>query len=516
MANLNFVSQSNSDHSITGDGSLISPLNGYRYSYGGSQTINYSAGVSGTIYFDFTLQDMMSSGAMGYVTVNGSYLGGATLYSPGTSLSGTSSINSGDTLVIYFDPGSDTSHMAYFIINSIYIVSSGTTTTTTTLAPNIIKPKRSYTLGNTPTLSASEIAINAASPAKIWIGSEDGMSNVLVGSMSLADMTGTAATATNLAGGNNTTLLGSIPYQSASNTTTLLSPNTTTTKKFLRETGNGTNGAAPAWDTVLKSDVGLGSVENTALSTWAGTTNITTVGAVTTRTLAVTPVASTGTQSPSVTVTAPAHTTLTASTEYSDVYLNLARTAQFATGALTTQRAVRISAPTYSSVAASTITTAVTLSIEGPPNAGSNVTITNPVALNVGTSNGIGIIISGVQNQSNDLFRANVTGLDSTTFISTTRPALTIASSGALVLNPTNSSAGSTNQLRFLELAANGTNYVGFKAGDNIASNVIWTLPTTDGANGGTIITNGSSTLSWSTAPSAASNVFLANNFGGL
>jgi hypothetical protein len=78
---------------------------------------------------------------------------------------------------------------------------------------------------------------------------------------------GSANKATNLVGGNNTTLLGSMPYQSAVDTTTLLGPNTTTTKKFLRQTGNGTNGAAPAWDTVTATDVGLGSVTNESKAT---------------------------------------------------------------------------------------------------------------------------------------------------------------------------------------------------------------------------------------------------------
>jgi hypothetical protein len=55
----------------------------------------------------------------------------------------------------------------------------------------------------------------------------------------------------NLSGGSG----GSIPYQSNTNTTSLLSPNTTTTKKFLRQTGTGTNGAAPAWDTIAAADV---------------------------------------------------------------------------------------------------------------------------------------------------------------------------------------------------------------------------------------------------------------------
>ena len=94
----------------------------------------------------------------------------------------------------------------------------------------------------------------------------------------------TATKATNLAGGNNTTLLGAIGYQSNTDTTTLLSPNVTTNKQFLSQTGTGTNGAAPVWSAVSKSDVGLGNVENTALSTWAGSANITTVGTIATGT----------------------------------------------------------------------------------------------------------------------------------------------------------------------------------------------------------------------------------------
>ena len=73
--------------------------------------------------------------------------------------------------------------------------------------------------------------------------------------------------AAGLAGGNNTTLLGSVPYQSNVNVTSLLGPNTTTTKKFLRQTGDGTNGAAPAWDTVTATDVALGNVTNESKAT---------------------------------------------------------------------------------------------------------------------------------------------------------------------------------------------------------------------------------------------------------
>ena len=90
-----------------------------------------------------------------------------------------------------------------------------------------------------------------------------------------------ASKSTNLIGGNDTALLGAIPYQSNIDTTSFLSPNTTTSKRFLVMTGTGSNGAPPVWSAALKGDVGLGSVENTALSTWAGTANITTVGALT-------------------------------------------------------------------------------------------------------------------------------------------------------------------------------------------------------------------------------------------
>jgi hypothetical protein len=92
------------------------------------------------------------------------------------------------------------------------------------------------------------------------------------------------------------------------------------------------------------------------------------------------PVSTTGSPTAAL-VTGGAHTTLTASAEAIDVNLNLARTVQFSTGALTTQRAVVVQAPTYGFVGASTLTNAATVAIAGPPVAGTNATITNPYAL---------------------------------------------------------------------------------------------------------------------------------------
>ena len=82
-----------------------------------------------------------------------------------------------------------------------------------------------------------------------------------------------------------------------------------------------------------------------------------------------------------------AHTTLTASTEAIDINFNLARTVQFATGALTTQRAMLIQAPTYRFVGASTITDAYTVAIGGAPATGTNATITRSWALAVQSGN---------------------------------------------------------------------------------------------------------------------------------
>ena len=59
---------------------------------------------------------------------------------------------------------------------------------------NTIRPKRSYTASNTPTLASAEIGINAAD-GKIWIGNAAGNANVLVSSLAFSDHTGTVSNA---------------------------------------------------------------------------------------------------------------------------------------------------------------------------------------------------------------------------------------------------------------------------------------------------------------------------------
>ncbi len=81
---------------------------------------------------------------------------------------------------------------------------------------------------------------------------------------------------------NPMTSIGDMIYGGASGFATRLAGNTTTTKKFFSQTGSGITSNAPSWETVTKSDVGLGNVENTALSTWAGSANLTTLGTIST------------------------------------------------------------------------------------------------------------------------------------------------------------------------------------------------------------------------------------------
>jgi hypothetical protein len=74
--------------------------------------------------------------------------------------------------------------------------------------------------------------------------------------------------------------LGDLIYGGSAGIGTTLAGNTTSTKKFLTQTGTGSVSAAPSWAALTSSDVGLGSVENTALSTWTGSSNITTLGTI--------------------------------------------------------------------------------------------------------------------------------------------------------------------------------------------------------------------------------------------
>lgn len=80
----------------------------------------------------------------------------------------------------------------------------------------------------------------------------------------------------------------------------------------------------------------------------------------------------------------------------------------------------------------------------------------------------------------------------------------------AFQINPFDTAAGNTGELRLYELAANGSNYAGFKSSDAISANIIWTLPDADGTANQVLTTNGSGVLAWQTA--SGSGTIAANS----
>jgi hypothetical protein len=145
-------------------------------------------------------------------------------------------------------------------------------------------------------------------------------------------------------------------------------------------------------------------------------------------------------------------------------------------------------------------------------------TITQPVALNIltdasGTTSGVATLsFDGVAGQlfsitdqlaTGTIFNVgNITGLpqfriDASGNIYMVEYGRSVKNYRSFELMPSGITTGTTSPLRFYELAANGSNFVGFKAPDNIASNVTWTLPNIVGTSGYVLSTDGSGNLSW-------------------
>lgn len=74
------------------------------------------------------------------------------------------------------------------------------------------------------------------------------------------------------------------------------------------------------------------------------------------------------------------------------------------------------------------------------------------------------------------------------------------------VLEPFGTTAGNTGEIRFRELTASGSNYVGLKAPDILSSDIVWTLPDVLGSAGQVLARSGTSGLTWVT-PSSGGGV---------
>ena len=106
-----------------------------------------------------------------------------------------------------------------------------------------------------------------------------GFSGPLTGNVT-GNASGTAATITGALALANTPLstMGDMLSVSAGPVLSRVIGDTSNVRQFLRTLSIAGVAQVPAWDSVSKTDVGLSAVENTALSTWAGSSAITTVG----------------------------------------------------------------------------------------------------------------------------------------------------------------------------------------------------------------------------------------------
>lgn len=155
-----------------------------------------------------------------------------------------------------------------------------------------------------------------------------------------------------------------------------------------------------------------------------------------------------------LTVTGGTHTNLTASTALTDVYFNLARTVQFATGAITNQNAVLINSPTYSFVGSSTITNAATITINGLPIAGTNATITNSIGLLItggaltGTiTTSYGLSVTAATGATTNLAAQFLGGIGIQIGVATSQPTAPPAS-GTYIWSPSTNRVGFTHSIQ--------------------------------------------------------------------
>ena len=241
---------------VNGAGAALDTLNELATALGNDA--NFSTTVSSNLALKAPLASPTFTGTV-TIPAGASISGYALLNSPSftTPTLGVATATSINKLTITQPATSATLTVAngktFTVNNSIEL--SGTDSTVITLPSTtgtVALNDQTFYIGTT------QIAINRSS------GSQT------LGGISIDGNSATATSAgrsTNLFGGNGTTLLGTIPYQSGTDTTTLLSPNTSTTRKFLRQTGDGSNGAAPAWDTVTATDVNLGNVTNESKAT---------------------------------------------------------------------------------------------------------------------------------------------------------------------------------------------------------------------------------------------------------
>lgn len=135
---------------------------------------------------------------------------------------------------------------------------------------------------------------------------------------------------------------------------------------------------------------------------------------------------------------------------------------------------------------------------------GSSRTFSAGDAVDISGSSGIDIILDNNNDGTSSSLDIKNNG--------TTNVLFSIPEDNRPTAYPYGTSSGNTGGIRFRELAANGSNYIGLRAPDAVGSDYTFTLPGTDGGSNQVLITNGTGTLSWSNASSVMGSDADAND----
>jgi hypothetical protein len=133
--------------------------------------------------------------------------------------------------------------------------------------------------------------------------------------------------------------------------------------------------------------------------------------------------------------------------------------------------------------------------------------------LNIPMASAAGVTAGLLGKSDYDAFAAKQSAIGEASTINA--GSVSTALQNGIELKPYGTAAAATGELRLDELAANGTNYVGLKAADDISANIVWTLPASDGSSGQLLTTNGAGALAWSSgaAPTGAAGGDLSGSF---
>lgn len=116
--------------------------------------------------------------------------------------------------------------------------------------------------------------------------------------------------------------------------------------------------------------------------------------------------------------------------------------------------------------------------------------------------NGTGVVQVTTQGGANTVLVANA-GAPSFSGQPTLATGIITKGQNAVQIDPFNTVTGNTGELRFKELAANGSEYVGFKAPDAITTSKIWVLPAADGSANHFLKTDGTGNLAFAQVTAA-------------